>query len=252
MENIESFSKEKNPTPTHYQRNRLFKKLFKMYPNLKSQYFIDICGVGEILTFLDNFEMKGEGIDLSKTCVEIASKRTSNRISVSQRDFMKVTNKDYELVLLIDILEHIKDDGEFLRKANSLLSNDNYLLVNVPAKMKLFDLTDKYWGHYRRYDKDVMINLLEENKFEIIEFWSYGIPFIKKICCSLKEVKESNAGTLKSGSETYSMMKYIAPIIKPFYWLLNIQNLFRNMNLGSQYLILSIKIIDCPENKNEN
>ncbi len=249
MENIENFSKEIHPTPTHYQRNKLFKKMFKIHPILKLQYFIDICGTGEILTFLDNYQMEGEGIDLSETCVEISSNRTSNRITVFQMDFMELNNKKYQLILLIDVLEHIKDDGEFLMKANSMLTNNHYLLINVPAKMKLFDLTDKFWGHIRRYEKEDMINLLEENNFEIIEFWSYGIPFLKKVCCLLlKKTKEENAGTLKSGNKTYSMMKYLAPIIKPFYWLLNIQNLFKNANTGSQYLILTKKMGNKYEN----
>ena len=68
---------------------------------------------------------------------------------------------------MLDVLEHIKNDEEFIKQAKRLLKLNGFYLINVPAKMKLFDNDDIYYGHYRRYEKEDLIRLLENNGFEI-------------------------------------------------------------------------------------
>jgi len=58
----------------------------------------------------------------------------------------------YDLVLLLDILEHVDDDVEFLR--DIIASNvrpEGYVLISVPARMLLFSRHDRYLHHFRRY-----------------------------------------------------------------------------------------------------
>ena len=176
--------------------------------------------------------------------------RISKNVKVTQKDFIEIKHKKYGLIIMIDILEHIKEDHIFLKKAYSLLDDDGYFIINVPAKMSIFGEGDTWAGHYRRYDRKVIINLLEKSNFEIIEFWSYGIPYFGKIYSSLikKENKKRNENniskeerTLTSGYETAHFMRYISPMIRPFYGILNLQNFFLNTDVGSQYLILSKK-----------
>jgi len=209
---MEELIKEKCPTPARYQKNKLIKRIFKEYPFLKKKYFLDICGAGEILNFLDKFKMNGEGVDLSKDACEIAEKRVSERIKVKQGDFMELKNKKYGLIIMVDILEHIKDDDAFVKKANELLEDEGYYLINVPAKMKLYGNQDTYFGHYRRYEKDEMSKLLERNEFEIIKFWSYGFASFSKIFSFLMKGKvkdEKKENTLQSGIKTPKFMIYI-------------------------------------------
>lgn len=244
---MEELVKEKKPTPSRYQKNKLIKRIFNKYPILKNKYFLDICGLGEMLTFLDNFGMKGEGIDLSTEACKIAIKRVSKNIQVKQGDFMKLEKKKYGLIIMLDVLEHIKDDGNFVKKTGSLLESGGYFLINVPAKMDLFGNQDIFFGHYRRYEKDEMTDLLKRNGFKIIEFWSYGAAFLGHIHSFLLKGKvkdDKNKNTLESGIKTSNFMKDIYPIVGKFYWIMNFQNLFLNTNLGSQYLILAKKIKD--------
>ena len=35
--------------------------------------------------------------------------------------------------------------------------------------------------HYRRYERDELKNILENNGFKILEFWSYGFIFLNNM-----------------------------------------------------------------------
>lgn len=57
------------------------------------------------------------------------------------------------LVLLMDVLEHVPDDDEFLRglAARSFVSSTTRVVITVPAYPALFSVHDRLLGHYRRY-----------------------------------------------------------------------------------------------------
>jgi len=67
--------------------------------------------------------------------------------------------KDYDLILLCDILEHVKDDNTFLTDiVKHYLVPGGYILITVPAFQFLSSSHDDFLGHFRRY------NLMELNK----------------------------------------------------------------------------------------
>ncbi len=59
----------------------------------------------------------------------------------------------YSSLLYIDVIEHIEDDGAELRRAAALLRPGGHLIVLVPAHQWLFSPFDAAIGHYRRYNK---------------------------------------------------------------------------------------------------
>ncbi len=58
-----------------------------------------------------------------------------------------------DIVLLMDVIEHIEDDREFLRElqSSSMVSDDTILIITVPAFMSLRTSHDDYLKHFRRY-----------------------------------------------------------------------------------------------------
>lgn len=58
----------------------------------------------------------------------------------------------HDLILLLDVLEHIEDDLVFLDSlaGNNLVSGGK-ILITVPAFQSLFSRHDEFLGHYRRY-----------------------------------------------------------------------------------------------------
>ncbi len=57
----------------------------------------------------------------------------------------------FDTVLYIDVLEHIKDDAAELARARGLLRPGGHLIVLAPAHPGLFSPFDEAVGHYRRY-----------------------------------------------------------------------------------------------------
>jgi SAM-dependent methyltransferase len=57
----------------------------------------------------------------------------------------------FDLVCLLDVLEHIEDDGAALIRAGRLLKPSGHLLVTVPAYAWLWSAHDEAHHHHRRY-----------------------------------------------------------------------------------------------------
>jgi hypothetical protein len=73
-----------------------------------------------------------------------------------------------DLVLALDVLEHIDDDAAFVRdELRPLVADDGLLVVSVPAHQRLFTSHDVALGHFRRHDARSLRTLLEPS-FEIV------------------------------------------------------------------------------------
>jgi SAM-dependent methyltransferase len=76
----------------------------------------------------------------------------------------------YDLVLMLDVLEHVEDDRGALRDAvSSFLSPGGWLMLSVPAGEKLFSRHDELLGHKRRYPPARLRALVEEAGLAIVE-----------------------------------------------------------------------------------
>ncbi len=93
---------------------------------------------------------------------------------------------DIDMVCMLDVLEHIDDDVDFLRTLHSRLRQDAIILVTVPAVRALFSSWDTALGHYRRYSRKSIRDALQEAGYEVKET-SYIFPelvpmaFLRKI-----------------------------------------------------------------------
>jgi 16S rRNA A1518/A1519 N6-dimethyltransferase RsmA/KsgA/DIM1 with predicted DNA glycosylase/AP lyase activity len=81
-------------------------------------------------------------------------------------DFPKEAQRANSIVY-INVLEHIEDEVAELTMAKQLLAENNgYLLIFVPALQALYGAVDRQVGHYRRYSKKYLTDLLE-NKLDM-------------------------------------------------------------------------------------
>lgn len=56
-----------------------------------------------------------------------------------------------DLVLLLDVMEHVEDDVSFLREYLEKVNRGTYFVISVPAFQCLFSTHDIFLEHYRRY-----------------------------------------------------------------------------------------------------
>ncbi len=76
-------------------------------------------------------------------------------------------NEEPDTVVSTNVFEHIKDHEAAFRFARDVLEPGGHLILLVPAMPGIFGTLDEKLDHYRRYDKDSLGDLLEENGFVI-------------------------------------------------------------------------------------
>lgn len=69
----------------------------------------------------------------------------------------------YDTIIYVDVLEHIQDDIAEVKLATQHLKNKGNLIVLAPAHQQLFTPFDKAIGHYRRYNKTMLNNIIPQN-----------------------------------------------------------------------------------------
>jgi protein-L-isoaspartate O-methyltransferase len=81
----------------------------------------------------------------------------------------------YDTALLINVLEHLRDDRASVRKARSELRMDGRLVIFVPAFELLMSGLDRRLGHYRRYTTGSLRQLLEGAGFSVTALRYYNL-----------------------------------------------------------------------------
>jgi SAM-dependent methyltransferase len=67
----------------------------------------------------------------------------------------------FDLVLLLDVVEHLPDDRAFLREIAGDVRPGGRVIASVPAWMALYSSHDRALGHFRRYRPAELRALLE-------------------------------------------------------------------------------------------
>jgi SAM-dependent methyltransferase len=82
-----------------------------------------------------------------------------------------VTDVDgtFDLVLALDVMEHVEDDGAFVERLAGRLRPSGNLIVTVPAHQSLFGPHDVALGHFRRYGRGGLVGLLDDHGFRVTE-----------------------------------------------------------------------------------
>jgi SAM-dependent methyltransferase len=68
----------------------------------------------------------------------------------------------FDFIMLMDVLEHVKNDSEVLQSATRHVAPGGYIFITVPAMPVLFSSHDRFLGHYRRYTINSLRLLLNE------------------------------------------------------------------------------------------
>jgi SAM-dependent methyltransferase len=100
------------------------------------------------------------------------------------RDFQDP--RSYDLVLMLDVLEHIQDDAGALERLHGALKPGGHAIVTVPALPSLWSRHDEVNHHFRRYRRGPLRRLLHGAGFEVIELrylflWTLGLMYLRKL-----------------------------------------------------------------------
>jgi SAM-dependent methyltransferase len=84
-------------------------------------------------------------------------------------------------VVACEVMEHIEDDAAFLRRLHQLLQDGGQLMLSVPAHMRCWSYSDEAVGHFRRYERLELKQLLQAAGFRNIQIVGYGYPYVNAI-----------------------------------------------------------------------
>ncbi|OGW83805.1 MAG: hypothetical protein A2987_04430 [Omnitrophica bacterium RIFCSPLOWO2_01_FULL_45_10] len=104
------------------------------------------CGVGRISIRFAKEGIKTLGIDIDPEIIEICSLRKEEEnlgdylnfevFDISERPF----DRKFELILCLNVLEHIKDDAAALKNMALCIANGGYICISVPNKLSVINL----------------------------------------------------------------------------------------------------------------
>lgn len=147
--------------------------LINRYINRGSRILDLGCGVGTIDFYLSNKCNFITGIDYSDKAIKIAKINAeilgvSKNINFFQKKFPEqIILGKYDIVLCIEVLEHLRDDKLALEEIKNLLNKNGIVILSVPSlnsplyKLGLLKRHDNRVGHLKRYSTETLRALVE-------------------------------------------------------------------------------------------
>jgi glycosyltransferase involved in cell wall biosynthesis len=89
------------------------------------------------------------------------------RADLESDDVLLLAPHRFDTITCINVLEHTRDDVGALRRAHQLLQPEGRVIVFVPAGRSLFGSMDRGIGHERRYEREELVEKLQQAGFEV-------------------------------------------------------------------------------------
>jgi SAM-dependent methyltransferase len=125
------------------------------------------AGTGHNLGMLSRFG-KIEASELDPVARDIASERLGRPVvEAALPDLSMFQAASYDLIALLDVLEHVPDDKGSLRAIYQLLKPGGALLLTVPINPWMWSAHDVAHHHHRRYRKQEIRQLAEDSGYSI-------------------------------------------------------------------------------------
>lgn len=111
------------------------------------------CGTGHNLPMLASFGSV-EAIEIDPAARAIASERLGKPVGEAPLPALTgVERGAYDLIAVLDVVEHIEDDVAALKAMAECLKPGGHILVTVPAHAWMWSAHDTVNHHHRRYSK---------------------------------------------------------------------------------------------------
>lgn len=178
-------------------RFEIVRKYIEGLPDYKNLSILEVgCGNGiNIQLFEKYLDVDIDGCDLNVTALEKIAEIKGRKLVYNIHDLNPDFIGKYDIIILFDVIEHIKDDDAFISDTIKHLKTGGRIVLNVPAHRFLYSRYDKIMGHERRYCKNELLELLERNNLNIekMEYWGFFmVPVLLLRKLVLFFIKEKN------------------------------------------------------------
>ena len=124
------------------------------------------CGTGINSTLLAEY---GETVscDVSPEAMEYCKERGVRNLALSRVETLSFVSASFDLVVALDVLEHIEDDLAGMGELRRVMRQGGLLIITVPAYGFLWSEHDEALQHKRRYAAYELRNKLTRAGFEV-------------------------------------------------------------------------------------
>ena len=160
----------------HRAKRELILRLLPPYLPHKRIKILDVgCGTGKNV---ETFARIGEswGLDMSPRAIAYCKKRGLTRVKRGTAEKTGLQGASFDVVTLLDVLEHT-DDAKTFREMRRILRPNGLIVLTIPAYSWLWSRWDEVLHHKRRYDKAGLEELLDVEGFEVRKI-SYVYAFL--------------------------------------------------------------------------
>jgi len=157
-------------------------------------------------------------MDLSLLAMKKAKNALLNpKCAVSSADSLPFKDNSFTIVMIMDVIEHIENREAVLNEIYRILKKDGILLISVPEDMKLYNSVDKEVGHFIRFTKNNLVDMLG-NKFKVKWLSDLGYPFMR-IYYKLLPLFHNRAVKMAEKEAGSFFVKLVSRIIYMFFFV---------------------------------
>jgi SAM-dependent methyltransferase len=137
------------------------------------------CGAGEILVQLQ-YNMRRDcmfwGYEISPQAFELCKTRANERMNFLLRDITQEEGCFFDLILLIDLIEHLENYFDFLRR---LKSKGRYKILHIPLDLSVQSVfrrskllqNRELVGHIHYFTKEIALYMLKDVGYEVLDYF---------------------------------------------------------------------------------
>jgi len=195
--------------------------MFNLIPATSGD-FLDIgSGNGETALFLSRMARNLYVTDKNEVLLENLRAKFKNKKNVRIRKInaqkFKWSKNNFDLITACDVMEHLKNDLQFLKCCRRHLKRNGLLFLSVPAGNFLYGCRDRKYGHYRRYSKVNLEEKIKQADFELLrcQYWNFigWLPYL----ISEKNFRRELVGPARGNNKNF-----ISRLLNNFlyFWLL--------------------------------
>ncbi len=151
--------------------------MYHSFENYVGKRVLDIgTGTGNLVSFYADKCDKVITTDIFPDQVSYATERFKDLKNIECmmfdicKDDINIFKKyNLDTITCINVLEHLEDDFEVLKRAKDIIVENGKVIILVPSFSWLYGTLDKSCGHYRRYDKKILLKMARELNFTVIK-----------------------------------------------------------------------------------
>lgn len=204
------------------------------------------CGTGAVMKFLSEKGYLVDGVDFSEEALKYCYDK-GLRVQLGTAEEMSFDSKTFDVVLALDILEHLPDDSLGIKEMGRVLKNGGLAIITVPAHSLLFSTHDQQLKHYRRYSRKQLVGLFNEAEWNIKKIsWIHCLILfpvaLGRLLSKARPIKKESSDVNAIGGVLSRVLKFFYVIELFFY------NIFGALPFGLSLLI----VVQKKKNERDN